>query len=153
MTQIMDDIDRKILQILQNDASISIEHIATTVPLSRNACWRRIKRLEDTQIIQKRVALVDPQALGLTLQAVVLIRTNDHSATWLASFQKAVRDMPQILSAQRMSGDLDYILKVRVADMAAYDRFYQSLIAKVPISDVSASFVMEDLKDTTALPT
>jgi len=90
--------------------------------------------------------------VGLPLQVFVLIRTNDHSAAWLAAFRKAVREMPEITGAQRMTGDLDYVLRVRVADVQAYDRFYQRLIDKVQIADVSASFVMEDIKDTTALP-
>jgi len=152
MTHIIDNIDRKILNLLQGDAAQSVDQLAERVALSRNACWRRVKRLEADGIIQKRVAIVDPQALGLGLQAVVLIRTNDHSATWLEAFRRAVREMPEIMSAQRMSGDLDYILRVRVADMMAYDRFYQRLIDKVQIADVSASFVMEDLQETTALP-
>ncbi|MEC7571634.1 MAG: Lrp/AsnC family transcriptional regulator, partial [Pseudomonadota bacterium] len=118
----------------------------------RNACWRRIKRLEADGVVQKRVAIIDPSAVGLGLQVFVLIRTNDHSATWLKAFQKAVCEMPEIISAQRMTGDLDYVLRVRVADVPAYDRFYQRLIDKVQIADVSASFVMEEVKETTALP-
>jgi Lrp/AsnC family transcriptional regulator len=152
MMQMIDDIDRKILKLLQRDAALSVDQLAERVALSRNACWRRVKRLEADGIIQKRVAIVDPEALGLALQALVLIRTNDHSAAWLEAFRKAVREMPEIMSAQRMSGDLDYVLRVRVADMVAYDRFYQRLIDKVQIADVSASFVMEDVKETTALP-
>jgi Lrp/AsnC family transcriptional regulator len=151
-THINDDIDRKILNLLQRDAALSVDQLAERVTLSRNASWRRVKRLEAQGIIQKRVAIVDPEAHGLALQALVLIRTNDHSAAWLEAFRKAVREMPEIMSAQRMSGDLDYVLRVRVADMVAYDRFYQRLIDKVQIADVSASFVMEDLKETTALP-
>ena len=152
MAHIIDDIDRKILDLLQRDAALSVDQLAERIALSRNACWRRVKWLEAEGIIRKRVAIVDPQALGLALQALVLIRTNDHSAAWLEAFRKAVREMPEIMSAQRMSGDLDYVLRVRVADMVAYDRFYQRLIDKVQIADVSASFVMEDVKETTALP-
>lgn len=152
MAYMIDDIDRKILTFLQRDASLSVDQLAERVALSRNACWRRVKRLDTEGIISKRVAIVDPKALGLGLQALVLIRTNDHSAAWLGAFRKAVREMPEIMSAQRMTGDLDYVLRVRVADMVAYDRFYQRLIDKVQIADVSASFVMEDVKETTALP-
>lgn len=152
MAHTIDDIDRKILNLLQRDAALSVDQLAESISLSRNACWRRVKRLDADGIIQKRVAIVDPQALGLALQAYVLIRTNDHSAAWLAAFRKAVREMPEIMSAQRMTGDLDYVLRVRVQDMVAYDRFYQRLIAKVQIADVSASFVMEEVKETTALP-
>lgn len=152
MSTEFDEIDRKLLALLQADASLSVDAIADRVHLSRNACWRRIKRLEADGIVQKRVAIIDPASVGLGLQVFVLIRTNDHSATWLKAFRLAVRDMPEIVAAQRMTGDLDYVLRVRVADVAAYDRFYQRLIDKVQIADVSASFVMEDIKETTALP-
>ncbi|MEL6521143.1 MAG: Lrp/AsnC family transcriptional regulator [Pseudomonadota bacterium] len=148
----LDNIDRKLLTILQQDAALSVDAVADLVHLSRNACWRRIKRLEADGILLKRVAIIEAAAVGLALQVFVLIRTNDHSATWLTAFRQAVREMPEVIAAQRMTGDLDYILRVRVADVPAYDRFYQRLIAKVPIADVSASFVMEDIKETTALP-
>ncbi|MEM9267531.1 MAG: Lrp/AsnC family transcriptional regulator [Pseudomonadota bacterium] len=152
MSADLDSIDRKLLGLLQQDASLSVDALAQSVHLSRNACWRRIKRFEAEGIVQKRVALLDPATVGLGLQVVVLIRTSDHSATWLKAFRTAVREMPEIISAQRMTGDLDYVLRVRVADVPAYDRFYQRLIDKVQIADVSASFVMEDVKETTALP-
>lgn len=152
MTKKLDDFDRALLAQLQRDASQSVDDLADRVALSRNACWRRVKRLEAEGIIRNRVAILDPAAVGLPLQVFVLIRTNDHSAAWLAAFRKAVREMPEITGAQRMTGDLDYVLRVRVADVQAYDRFYQRLIDKVQIADVSASFVMEDIKDTTALP-
>ena len=137
---------------MQKDAALSVDALAEAVHLSRNACWRRVKRLETSGIITKRVAIVDPASVGLGLQVIVHIKTSDHSATWLKAFRQAVAGMPEVISAQRMTGDLDYILRVRVADVAAYDRFYQRLIEKVEIADVSASFVMEDLKETTALP-
>lgn len=152
MSLSLDNIDRKLLGLLQRDASLSVDALADSVHLSRNACWRRVKRLESDGFIQKRVAIIDPVAVGLSLQVYVLIKTNDHSAMWLKRFRQTVRQMPEIISAQRMTGDLDYVLRVRVADVPAYDRFYQRLIDKVPIADVSASFVMEDVKDTTALP-
>ena len=148
----LDNIDRHILALLQNDASLSVDALADRINLSRNACWRRVKRLDSSGIIRKRVALLDPDRVGLGLLAVVMIRTNDHSADWLARFRRAVREMPEITDAQRMTGELDYILRVRVADVPAYDHFYQRLIAKVPVADVSASFVMEHIKETTALP-
>lgn len=148
----MDETDRRILVQLQRDASLSIDALADLVSLSRNACWRRVKRLESEGVLKRRVAILDPDAVGLSLQVFVLIRTNNHSADWLRAFRSAVSEMPEIVGAQRMSGDLDYVLRVRVADVPAYDRFYQRLIAKVPIADVSASFVMEDIKETTALP-
>ena len=152
MSTNIDEIDRKLLTLLQEDASLSVDALADRVHLSRNACWRRVKRLEADGIIQKRVAIIDPVAVGLGLQVFVLIRTNDHSAAWLKAFRSAVHQMPEIIGAQRMTGDLDYVLRVRVADVPAYDRFYQRLIEKVQIADVSASFVMEDVKETTALP-
>lgn len=152
MLPTIDDIDRRLLDLLQRDSSQSVDQLAERVNLSRNACWRRVKRLEAEAVIQKRVAIIDPAAVGLGLQVYVLIKTNDHSANWLTTFRRAVREMPEIVAAQRMTGDLDYVLRVRVADVAAYDHFYQRLIEKVQIADVSASFVMEDVKDTTSLP-
>lgn len=131
---------------------MSMDSVAEAVHLSRNACWRRIKNMEDAGVLAARVALVDQEKVGLDLSIFVLVRTNRHDAQWLAAFDKAVRDMPEIIGAHRMAGDLDYILRVKIASVRAYDEFYQRLIARVPISDVSASFVMEDIKDTTELP-
>ena len=148
----IDEIDRRLLRLLQRDASQSVDTLAEAVHLSRNACWRRIKRLEADGLIKSRVAILDPEALGLGLLVYVLIRTNDHSADWLVRFRRAVGEMTEIIGADRMTGDLDYVLRVRVADVAGYDRFYQRFIEKVQVADVSASFVMEHVKDTTALP-
>ena len=148
----MDETDLRILAVLQKDATLSMDALAERVHLSRNACWRRIRQMEEAGVLKGRVALVDPQAVGLGLSVFVMIRTQRHDPDWLAQFQKVVREMPEIVGAHRMSGDLDYVLRVRVADVAGYDRFYQRLIAKVPLADISASFVMEDLKDTTELP-
>jgi len=144
--------DIKILKQLQKNASLSIEEISERISLSRNACWRRIRRLEDDGIINKRVAIVNAEALDLGQMVIVLISTNSHDSKWLGLFRAAITEMPEIMGAHRMSGDLDYILRVRVRDVRAYDKFYQRLISKVPISNVSASFVMEDLKDSTELP-
>jgi Lrp/AsnC family transcriptional regulator len=144
--------DIKILKQLQKNASLSIEEISERISLSRNACWRRIRRLEDDGIINKRVAIVNAEALDLGQMVIVLISTNSHDPEWLSLFRAAITEMPEIMGAHRMSGDLDYILRVRVRDVRAYDKFYQRLISKVPISNVSASFVMEDLKDSTELP-
>lgn len=152
MHESLDNIDRSILRNLQKDASLSVDDIAERVSLSRNACWRRIKRMEENRILTKRVALVDPDAVELGQMVLVMIRTNAHSPDWLKQFKAAVQEMPEITGAHRMSGDLDYVLRVRVKDVKAYDRFYQRLIAKVPVANVSASFVMEDIKDTTELP-
>lgn len=152
MSYQFDEMDRRILRLLQRDASMSMDSLADAVHLSRNACWRRIKNMEDAGVLTGRVALVDPQSVGLDLMTFVLVRTNRHDADWLKSFNKAVQELPEIVGAHRLSGDLDYILRVRIASVRAYDAFYQRLIERVPISDVSASFVMEDIKDTTELP-
>ena len=148
----IDDIDKKLLAQLQQDSALSLEEIGERVNLSRNACWRRIKALEDTGVIKGRVALLDPAKLGLVLTVFMLIRTQDHSADWLDTFRAATRALPQIQGVYRMTGDLDYLIRAQVADMADYDLLYQSLIRRVPLSDVSASFVMEEIKDTHAIP-
>ncbi len=152
MSENLDEIDLRLLRCLQQDASISMDELAGKSNLSRNACWRRVKRMEERRIIRSRVALVDPEAVGLGLSVFVIIRTNAHEKGWLEKFEEAVRTLPEIQGAHRMSGDIDYVLRLRVASVGDYDRFYQRLIAKVPIADISASFVMEDIKDTTALP-
>ncbi len=147
-----DDFDRAILTILQRDASLPLEEIGAKVGLSRNAVWRRVKALEDRGVIRGRVALVAPEAVGLGLTVFMLIRTRDHAPDWLERFAKATRDIPEILGAYRMTGDLDYLIRARVADVKAYDALYQRLIRRVELADVSASFVMEELKETTILP-
>ena len=152
MSEKLDEIDRRLLRCLQEDASISMDELAGRANLSRNACWRRVKRMEERKVIRGRVALVDPESVGLGLSVFVIIRTNAHEKDWLGKFEEAVRTLPEIQGAHRMSGDIDYVLRLRVASVRDYDRFYQRLIAKVPIADISASFVMEDIKDTTALP-
>ncbi len=152
MSDTLDQIDRAILRNLQRDATLGVEDLGERVALSRNACWRRIKRLEEAGILSRKVALVDPDKVDLGLMVFVMIRTNEHEKDWLRRFRNSVIEMPEIMGAHRMSGDLDYVLRVRVSDVKAYDRFYQRLIAKVPVANVSASFVMEDIKDTTELP-
>jgi Lrp/AsnC family transcriptional regulator len=147
-----DEIDRRILQELQRDTTQSLDALGERVHLSRNACWRRIKALEDAGVIEKRVALLAPEKLGLGLMVFLQIRTNSHEPNWLRTFSAATQSMPEILGVYRMTGDLDYLIRARVADMAGYDRLYQNLIRRVPLSDVSASFVMEQIKDTTELP-
>jgi Lrp/AsnC family transcriptional regulator len=148
----VDDKDRRILAQLQSDAGQSIEDLAAKVNLSRNACWRRIKVLEEQGIIRARVALLDPEKLNLGLTAFIAIRTAQHDQAWLDRFSAAVRDIPEITGAFRTSGETDYVLKAAVPDIAGYDRLYKRLIAKVPLTDVSAFFVMEKVKETTALP-
>jgi len=152
MTIEFDNYDRRILAELQQDASLTADQLSELVGLSRNACWRRVKALEEDGVIRKRVAIVDAARVGSGLSALVMIRTNQHDENWMARFQAAVRTMPEVTSAYRMSGDLDYVLKVRVADVPAYDAFYKRLIAKVAVSDISASFVMEEIKETSAVP-
>ncbi len=148
----LDTLDRKILSELQSDASLSVDTLSERVGLSRNACWRRIKILEQSGVLTGRVALVDATKVGCGLTVMVLIRTSLHDAKTMSDLTRAVQSMPEITGAYRMTGDLDYVLRVQVADVAAYDTFYKRLIARVSVSDISASFVMEELKHTTAVP-
>ena len=144
--------DMKILQHLQRDCSVSIDKLGERVGLSRNAVWLRIKGLEESGLITNRVALVDPQKLGLDLLVFIQIRTSEHDERWRMQLSQVVQTLPQVLSAHRMTGDLDYLVMARVANMAEYDKLYQLLTAQVSMRDVSASFVMESLKNTTELP-
>jgi Lrp/AsnC family transcriptional regulator len=148
----MDSTDRKILSILQEDASLSIAEVASRVNLSQTPCWRRIQKLEDSGIIRRRVVLVDPEAVGLGLTAFVEIETGDHSKDWLQRFAAAVSAMPEVMGFYRMAGDVDYLLQVTVANMAAFDAFYQRLIDMVPLKNVTSRFAMEKVKSTTAYP-
>jgi Lrp/AsnC family transcriptional regulator len=148
----LDAFDLAILSVLQRDASLSIEQLADRINLSRNACWRRVKRLEDEGIIRKKVALLDPATVNVPLSVIILVRTNQHGREWAEQFRKAVSELPEIMAAYRTSGDIDYVLYARVPDVAAYDSLYQKLITRITLSDVSASFVMEELKSVTELP-
>ncbi|MEJ6394946.1 Lrp/AsnC family transcriptional regulator [Gymnodinialimonas sp. 2305UL16-5] len=148
----LDDLDRRILARLQRRCDEPLEELGRHVGLSRNAVWRRIKGLEDRGVLTGRVALVDPGAVGLGLMVFIQVRAAHHSADWLDQFRSAARAMPEILGVYRMTGDLDYLIRARVADMAGYDALYQRLIARIEMSDVSASFVMEELKEGHALP-
>ena len=148
----MDAVDRKILALLQEDAALSIEKIAAQVHLSSTPCWKRIRRLEKDGVIQKRVALLDAEKVGAGVTVFVAIKTNQHNREWLDHFASSVEDMPEILDFYRMSGEIDYLLRVVVSDIAAFDAFYQRLISRVPLSDVTSSFAMEKIKHTTALP-
>ncbi|WP_306112875.1 MULTISPECIES: Lrp/AsnC family transcriptional regulator [unclassified Roseovarius] len=149
---IIDDIDRKLLTELQRDAGLPLEELGNRVGLSRNACWRRIKALEAAGVIRAKVALLDPAAVGLGLEVFIQVKAAAHDAAWLEKFARATRGTPEVTGVYRMTGDLDYLIRARVADMADYDRLYQTLIARVPMGDVSASFVMEEIKHTTELP-
>ena len=148
----MDSIDRKILALLQDNASLSVAEIGSRVGLSSTPCWKRIQKLEAEGVIQKRVAVVDPDKVGLGVSVFVAIETGDHSEEWLARFADAVRAMPEVLEFYRMAGDVDYMLRVVVSDIAGYDAFYKRLIASVPLKNVTSRFAMERIKSTTALP-
>lgn len=149
----LDRIDREILGLLQADASLPIQQIADQVGLSVNPCWRRIRQMEQAGVIQARVALVDPGKVGLGLTVYVRVKTNQHSADWARKLNEVIAAMPEILECHRIGGDVDYLLKVVVEDMAGYDRTYKELIDRLPsLAEVSALFSMERLKSATALP-
>jgi Lrp/AsnC family transcriptional regulator len=148
----MDATDRKILALLQDDASLSVAEIGTRVGLSSTPCWKRIQRLEADGVIQKRVALIDQDKLGLGVTVFVSIETGDHSQDWLARFADVVGAMPEVMDFYRMAGDVDYMLRVVVTDIQGYDTFYKRLIAAVPLKNVTSRFAMEKIKSTTALP-
>jgi len=148
----MDRLDRKILRLLQEDATLAVADIAKKVGLSTTPCWRRIQKLEEDGVIKRRVAILDPVLINTKVTAFVAIRTGSHSNEWLRRFSEVVREFPEVIEFYRMSGDIDYLLRVVVPDIAAYDAFYQRLIAKIDIHDVSSSFAMEQIKYTTQLP-
>jgi len=148
----MDAIDKKILDILQEDTTLAVADIAQKVGLSTTPCWRRIQKLETAGVIRSRVALLDAEKLNAGVTVFVSIRTDKHDAAWYQSFSRAVDAFTEVVEFYRMSGDIDYLLRVVVPDIGAYDRFYQRLIAQVELYDVSSSFSMEQIKYTTALP-
>jgi Lrp/AsnC family transcriptional regulator len=147
-----DAADLRILGVVQEDASLSIGEVAERVHLSQNACWRRIKRLEEDGVILRRVALLNAARLDAGVTVFVTIRAAEHSDAWLAELTALVRRIPEIVEFYRMSGDIDYLLKIKVADIAAYDAVYKRLIHGIRLSDVSSAFAMEELKNTTAVP-
>lgn len=148
----MDDLDRKILACLQEDAAMPLADVAKRVGLSPTPAWRRIRKLEQSGIIRGRVALLDARQLNVGVTVFVSVRTNQHTREWLETFAEAVAVMPEVVEFYRMSGDIDYLLRVVVPSIEAYDTFYQRLISKVELYDVSSSFAMEQIKYTTALP-
>ncbi|MGH6893334.1 MAG: Lrp/AsnC family transcriptional regulator [Dongiaceae bacterium] len=148
----MDSLDRKILRLLQEDATLSVASIAEQVGLTATPCWRRIQKLEEAGIILRRVALLDRAKLNLGVTAFVAVRTNQHNIVWYERFARAVAEIDEIVGFYRMSGDVDYLLHVVVPDIAGYDAVYKRLIAKIELSDVSSSFAMEVIKETTRLP-
>jgi Lrp/AsnC family transcriptional regulator len=148
----MDRTDLKILAILQEDASLPVAEIASRVNLSQTPCWRRIQRLEQQGVIERRVALLNPEAVGLGLSVFVEIEAGGHSPDWLNGFSETVAAMPEVMEVYRMAGDVDYLLRVVVGSMAEYDDFYRRLIAEVPLKNVTSRFAMERVKTTTAYP-
>ena len=148
----MDAIDRKILAVVQEDASLSVADIGQRVGLSSTPCWKRLQRLEADGVIMRRVALIDPEKIGLGITVFVSIETGDHSQDWLKRFAETVGGMPEVMEFYRMAGDVDYMLRVVVHDMQSYDTFYKKLIATVPLKNVTSRFAMERIKSTTALP-
>ena len=148
----MDNIDRKILSLLQSDASLSISEIASQVNLSSTPCWKRIRRLEDEGIIRKRVALLDSDKIGGGIMVFISIKTNEHNQDWFNQFVATVDEMSEVMGFYRLAGDVDYLMKVVVPDIASYNDFYLRLIDRLPLSNVTAGFEMEQIKDTTELP-
>ncbi|KPB00953.1 Lrp/AsnC family transcriptional regulator [Ahrensia marina] len=148
----MDRLDRKILKLVQEDATASVADIAKAVGLSTTPCWRRIQKLEDEGVIRKRVALLDPVAVNARVTVFVSIRTNSHSIEWLKRFSEVISDFPEVVEFYRMSGEIDYLLRVVVPDIEAFDAFYKRLISKIEIRDVSSTFAMEQIKYTTEMP-
>jgi Lrp/AsnC family transcriptional regulator len=148
----MDAIDRKILSVLQQDASLSVAEIGNRVGLSSTPCWKRIQKLEAEGVIQRRVAVVDPEKIGLGVSVFVAIETGDHSEEWLKRFADVVGAMPEVMEFYRMAGDVDYMLRVVCASIQDYDVFYKKLISAIPLKNVTSRFAMERIKQTTALP-
>ena len=148
----IDSVGKRLLHELQNDSGLNLDELASRAGLSRNACWRRVRQLEEQGVIKARVALLDPAAVNVALAVFIKLRISPHSAAWSEKFRAVLKDIPEIVGAYRTAGDIDYILHARIPDVAAYDALYQKLIARIDLMDVSASFVMEELKHTTALP-
>jgi Lrp/AsnC family transcriptional regulator len=143
----IDRVDREILRLLASDASLSLGDIAAKVGLTQTPCWKRIRRMEQAGIITKRVAVLDPGKVGLPVSVFVAVETADHSSEWLARFAELVENTAEIVDAWRMSGDVDYLLHVMVPDIAAYDAFYRTLIATLPLRNVTSRFAMERMKN------
>lgn len=147
----MDAIDRKLLTLLQTDASLSLAELSDKVGLSQTPCWKRINKLEASGVIRGRVVLLDPDKIGMGLTVFVSVETGDHSGPWLERFAEVVSAMPEVLGLYRMAGDVDYLVHVVVQDMAAYDLFYKRLINTIALKNVTSRFAMERIKSTTAL--
>jgi Lrp/AsnC family transcriptional regulator len=152
MTVRLDDLDRKILAQLQQDGGLSLDEIAGAVGSSKTPVWNRIRKMREAGVIRQQTYLLDPEALGLEACFFVLIRTSEHDAGWQARFLTALQERPEVMEAHRLAGDIDYILKVRVTNARAYDKFYQALISEVKVHNVTALLSMEEIKSTTMLP-
>ena len=148
----MDRLDKKILRLLQEDSTLAVADVAKKVGLSTTPCWRRIQKLEEEGVIQRRVAILNPQKINTRVNVFVSIRTNAHSHEWLKRFSEVIQEFPEVVEFYRMSGDVDYLIRVVVPDIAAYDAFYKKLIAKIEIRDVSSAFAMDQIKYTTEMP-
>jgi Lrp/AsnC family transcriptional regulator len=148
----MDKIDRKILELLQHNAQLSTAEIADQVGLSTTPCWRRIQRLEETGVIRQRVALLDREKINLGTDVFIAVKTNQHNWEWLQDFSRTVSEFPEVVEFYRMAGEADYLLRVVVPDIRAFDAFYKKLVQSTELADVSSSFAMEQIKYTTALP-
>jgi len=148
----MDKIDCRILDLLQHNGELTAQEVADRIGLSKSPCWRRIEHLKEAGVIRRTVALLDPKAMNVGTTVFVTVKTGNHSAAWFERFMKVVRDIPEVVEIYRMSGDVDYLMRVVVPDIDAYDAVYKTLIAGVEFQDVSASFALETLKSTTALP-
>jgi Lrp/AsnC family transcriptional regulator len=148
----LDRLDRKILRLLQEDSTLAVADLAKKVGLSTTPCWRRIQKMEEDGVIQRRVAILDPAKVNTKVTVFVSIRTNAHTVEWLKRFSEVIAEFPEVVEFYRMSGEVDYLLRVAVPDIAAYDAFYKRLIAKIEIRDVSSAFAMEQIKYTTQLP-
>ena len=148
----MDSFDKNILRILQDDCTLPVSQIAEQIGLSTTPCWRRIQALEKAGIIKARVALVDPEKLNVGLTVFVMVKTNQHNPDWLENFSNTIRDIPEIMEFYRLSGEIDYLLRIVVPDMKAFDAFYKRLITRADFSDISSSFAMEEIKYSTHLP-
>jgi Lrp/AsnC family transcriptional regulator len=149
---LMDEIDRLLLEMLQRNATLSVAQMADRVGLSPTPCWKRIQKLEAAGVVTGRVALVDPERVGVGLSVMVGIEAGEHTPEWLERFSDGVGALPEVMEAYRMAGEVDYMLRVAVADMAEYDAFYKRLIAIAPMKNVTSRFAMERLKYTTAYP-
>ncbi len=148
----MDEIDRKLLAILQEDATLSVAQMADKVGLSATPCWKRIQKMEASGVITRRVALVAPERVGMGLTVFVAVEAGDHTPAWLETFARMVMEQSVVMDVYRMAGEVDYMLRVAVADMAEFDAFYKRLIAAVPMKNVTSRFAMERIKSTTAYP-